>query len=87
MKMITVEVAASSATRGSRHGFTASDYARDAANEINARLMGAGVATNSADEPGAVQSAIRRAEREISECDGMFRDLLHIEQIEWDIEE
>jgi hypothetical protein len=74
-------VSACPAARGNRHGYTSSDYAIDAAAAINRRLGDQGLSswpTDAVDAAEQERAARRAAEREIAECDEMFRECLTI---------
>ena len=82
VKVHSLNITVADAHRGNRHGYTSSDYARDAAAEIERGLADAGLRSWPANGPEAEiaeASARREAEKQIAECDEIFRDLLGIE--------
>lgn len=90
MKIKSLTITVASESRGNRHGYIGSDYARDAAVEIERSLAAMGRSSWPADDAAAElaeSSARREAEEQIAQCDDMFRDLLSIEITEEEIEE
>lgn len=89
MKIKSLTITVKSEDRGNRHGYIGSDYARDAAAEIERSLAAMGRSSWPADDADAdlaEASAIREAEEQIAQCDDMFRDLLGIEITDEEIE-
>lgn len=90
MKIKSLSIRVATEPRGNRHGYTESDYARDAAVEIERSLAAMGRSAwpaESADAALDEASARREAEEQIAACDAMFRDRLSIEITEEEIEE
>lgn len=82
MKIKSLRIRVATEPRGNRHGYTASDYASDAAVEIECSLAAMGRSSWPADTADAAlheASARREAEEQIAACDEMFRDRLTIE--------
>jgi hypothetical protein len=63
--------------RGNRHGYTQSDYARDAAVAINRQLEAQGYASTRLHED--IEICRRHAQRLIDACDAMIAAELYIE--------
>ena len=90
MKIKSLSIRVATEPRGNRHGYTASDYARDAAVEIERSLAAMGRSSWPADAADAdlhEASARREAEAQIAACDEMWRDRLSIEVSEEEVEE
>lgn len=90
MKIKSLRIRVATEPRGNRHGYTASDYARDAAVEIQRSMDAMGRSSWPADADDAAlyeRSARREAEEQIAACDEMFRDRLSIEITEEEFEE
>lgn len=90
MKIKSLSIRVATEPRGNRHGYTARDYARDAAVEIERSMAAMGRSSWPADAADAAlceSSARREAESQIAECNEMWRDLLSIEISEEEIEE
>lgn len=89
MKIKSLTITVASESRGNRHGYIGSDYARDAAVEIERSLAAMGRSSWPADADAdlAEASARREAAEQIAQCDEMFRNLLGIEITEEEIEE
>lgn len=90
MKIKNLSIRVATEPRGNRHGYTASDYARDAAVEIDRSLAAMGISswpTDAADADLHEASARREAEEQIAACDEMFRDRLSIKITEEEFEE
>jgi hypothetical protein len=79
MRIKTIDITVAQEPRGNRHGYTGSDYARDAAVEIERDLSAQGLRSWPSDEADVEASARRAAESMIAECDESFRPLLGIE--------
>ena len=77
VKSITITVA--SDPRGNYHGYTSSDYARDAAADIERSLAAMGRSSWPVGDTMAEASALREAAEQIAQCDEMFRTRLGVE--------
>ena len=90
MKIKSLTVTVKTEPRDNRHGYARSDYARDAAAEINRSLAAMGYSAwpaDDADSALAELTAVRKAEEQIAQCDEMFRDLLSVEVTDEEIDE
>lgn len=87
MKIKTLTVVVNWQPRENESGYTSSDYARDAAADINKRLGDQGYASWPSGDEQSEQYAIRLAEQEIAEVTGIGRELLKIEVEESEIYE
>jgi hypothetical protein len=82
MNTKSLKITVATVARGNASGYTASDYAMAAANEIQRSLSDQGVSSWDADAPDAELSeatARREAENQIAECDKFVQQLLGIE--------
>lgn len=90
MKIKSISIKVATQPRGNRHGYTTSDYARDAAIEIERSLAAMGRSSWPADSNHAALeecAAINEARTQIAQCDEMFRDLLSVAIDEVEIDE
>lgn len=88
-EFIEISIGVHPIPRGNHHGYAASDYAKDAAAEINSRLSSDGGYTIICGDQKSIDWAIDRALEEIDSCDDMFRHRLFVDQrlVELDIDE
>ena len=87
MNYKTLSINVKNEPRGNRHGYLPSDYARDAALEIEKEMANLGIKSWPIDDVRAEKTAIDYAHEEIYKCSDMFRDKLSIEITEECIEE
>lgn len=87
MKIKTLTVVVEWKTRGDQHGYTPSDYARDAAAEINKRLGDQGLSSWVEGDAAAEQTAISAAESELAGVTTIGNELLKIDIETSEIEE